>query len=264
MPLTHRYPFYCLLLAVCLCGTATLAPAQTTDVYVSQTVSFLSEDSVWVFADLYPAQPTPSAKQGPVIVLMHQSASNSEEYRPIAPKLVVLGFTCLAVDARGGGTRWGRANRTNANLPHHGGGAQAYFDFKAALQYLRDEGFTGKVTFVGSSYSAGRIFQFLGTKPDGVAAVLSFSPGAGFARRGPNGEPAWAEGVDLPVFMTWAPHELDADRRARFDRVASATKVLYEQPAGVHGASTLRPDANPEGHVAIWEAVVAFLETHAR
>ena len=230
----------------------------------SQAISFFTEDSIWVFADFYPAEMEGDIKGAPVILLLHQSASNAEEYRPIAPRLTKLGFNCLAVDARGGGHNYGRANRTNANLPHHGGGRQAYWDFKAALDYLKKNGFTGSVTVWGSSYSAGRMFQVLAEQPEGIVAALSFSPGRAFARKGRNGEPAWAEEVNIPVFMSWAPHELDDEKRARFDRVASSQKYLFEQETGVHGSSTLRPDKNPEGWEKTWNAVVDFLEKHAR
>lgn len=231
---------------------------------ISHTVSFMTEDSVWVFADLYPARTAGIPKEAPVIILMHQSASNSEEYRPIAPKLVKAGFTCLAIDARGGGQNYGRHNRTNANLPHHGGGPQAFWDFKAALKYLDDEGYTGPITMWGSSYSAGRMFALLQEKPERVVAGLSFSPGRGFSMTGPNGEPPWCDGVMIPIFMTWAPDELDDSKREQFSKVTSPVKTLFIQEKGVHGSSTLRPDKNREGYEAIWPAVMEFINEHSR
>lgn len=95
-------------------------------------------------------------------------------------------------------------------------------------------------------------------------AGLSFSPGRAFARKGPNDEPAWCEGVTIPIFMTWAPDELDDDRRDRFNHIASPVKILYEQNTGVQGSSTLRPDKNPDGYEAIWPAVMDFLEHHSK
>lgn len=254
---------FCFGAAVLLLSTAS---AQTLPTYEaashSYTVSFVTADSVTVFADWYPAQPHVAVGQAPVVLLLHQSASNSEEYRPIAPRLAALGYNALALDARGGGHRFGRANRTNANLPHHGGGKEAFWDFKAALQWLREAGFAGPFVLWGSSYSGGRLFHVMTERPAGVVATLSFSPGRGFARRGPEGEPSWAEQATVPAFVTWAPHELTAERRADFARIA-AEKVLYEQPAGRHGASTLHPTLNPEGHEAIFSAALRFLQQHA-
>ena len=222
---------------------------------VPEEVRFESTDGVTVFGDLYRASPGDAA---PVVLLLHQSAASTAEYRTVAPALLERGYHVLAVDARGGG----EGNRTVARLPDHGGGREAYHDFKAALVHIRDLGFTGPIGIVGSSYSAGRIFQVLAEKPEGVMAVAAFSPGAAFARRTPEGGPSWAEQVEIPVLMSWAPHELDEDRRGRFERVASERKVLYEQERGVHGASTLVPDRNPEGWEANLEALLAFLERH--
>ena len=152
-------------------------------------------------------------------------------------------------------------NRTIAPLDDHGGGAEAYHDFKAALRFIRERGFTGLIGIVGSSYSAGRIFQVLAERPEGVAAVASFSPGAAFARS-LDGAPSWAEQVDIPVLMSWAPHELDDDRRSRFERVASREKQLLIQESGVHGASTLSPEKNPEGWEGNLEALLSFLDRY--
>lgn len=225
-----------------------------------EEVSFVTDDGVTVFGDLYRAG---GDDDRTLILLLHQSASNSAEYYPIAPGLVALGYHCLALDARGGGKGRGSVNRTVARLPEHGGGPEAYHDFKAALTFVRSAGFTGKIVMWGSSYSGGRMFQLLAEQPEGVVAGLSFSPGAAFARRGPDGELSWAEQVQIPIFMTWAESELDDDRRGRFARIASDRKVMFEQNGGVHASSTLHPDENSGAHREVWRAVVDFLADHA-
>jgi len=232
---------------------------------ISATVSFQTEDSIWVFADLYNIGGSEAIqKNAPVILLLHQAASNSEEYKPVIPHLLALGFNCLAVDARGGGNNYGRHNRTNANLPNHGGGKEAYWDFKAALKYLDENSYVGNRTIWGSSYSAGRMFQILKDKPNKVVAGISFSPGRAFARKGETGELAWAEEVEIPIFMTWAPNELDDEKRERFSKITSKEKILYVQENGVHGSSAVRPDKNPEGYKKILEAVLDFLNKYSR
>jgi len=231
-----------------------------------KTVSFMTEDSIWVFGDIFDAQGAniTNVKELPVILLLHQSGSNSEEYRLIAPRLTKLGFNCLAIDARGGGFSYGRANRTNANLLDHGGGPEAYWDFKAALKYLSDSGYTGKITMWGSSYSAGRMFAVLSEKPENVVAGLSFSPGAAFARKGPNGEKAWAEQVTIPIFMSWSPEEFNEDRKNRFDVIDSEFKFLHMQKKGIHGSSTLNPMKNPDGYKEIFLEVEKFLLIYSK
>ena len=56
-------------------------PAYIDSVAISHTVSFMTEDIVWVFSDLYPAKTGGEIKQMPVILLLHQSASNSRPDR---------------------------------------------------------------------------------------------------------------------------------------------------------------------------------------
>ncbi len=240
----------------------------------AREVEFPASDEHPVTAALYPAHrgaardDVADPKGLPVLVLCHQSASNHAEYAPIAPRLADAGFHALALDLRGGGMGYGRVNPTRElwelETGHHGGGPQAALDVEGAYAWLRDAGYTGPVTVWGSSYTAGRLFQVVRDHPEWFRAAVSFSPGHGFARRGDDGEPAWCESARLPVFQTWAPHELDDERRAEFARIGSEVKVLYEQPAGVHGASTLHPDRNPDGHAAILQAVLAFLDEHAR
>lgn len=225
------------------------------------TVTFQASDGVTVYGDLYLAD----ADRGgtPTLLLLHQSASNATEYAPIVHRFTDLGYHALAVDARGGGSEaLGGTNRTVARLEQRGGGAEAYHDFKAALAWLRAEGFTGPVAIVGSSYSAGRMFQLLAESPRGVVAAAAFSPGAAFATRYADGVPSWAEQTTIPIFMTWAPDELDDERRERFERVASQDRTLFEQRAGVHGASTLRADRNPEGSEDNLSALIAVLRRH--
>ena len=97
--------------------TLNSAGQSLTDPNKARTVSFLTEDSIWVFADLLLIEE--STNSTPILMLLHQSASNSEEYAPMIPSFIRNGFNCLAVDARGGGNNYGRQNRTNANLSQH-------------------------------------------------------------------------------------------------------------------------------------------------
>lgn len=228
---------------------------------ISTTVSFQTEDSIWVFGDYY--QPIDADELTPVLLLLHQSASNSNEYLPMIPSFLKWGFACLAIDARGGGQNYGRHNRTNANLPHHGGGPQAYYDFKAALGWLNSVS-SGKITIIGSSYSAGRMFAVLMEKPQNVVAAAAFSPGRGFARPMHGASLSWSEQVELPVFVTWSPEEMNAETQQRFETIKSKTKTLFTQEHGVHAASTLRPDRNPLGHQQNMEGLKQFLMRYSR
>lgn len=74
--------------------------AQSTPPLGIEEVFFETDDGVTVFGDLYRAS---DDNDRTLILLLHQSASNSAEYYPIAPGLVALGYHCVALDARGGG-----------------------------------------------------------------------------------------------------------------------------------------------------------------
>ena len=225
-------------------------------------VVFPSEGGWDVYGHLYESKTT-SPQLAPNLLLFHQSGSNHAEYFPIAPRLAKLGYNCIAIDARGGGDSYGRGNETVTVHGERGGGAEAYFDFKAALRYLDEKGFKGKRVLWGSSYSAGRLFAVLADKPERVAAALAFSPGRAFARSGESGEASWASQVEVPVFVCMPFREFDAKAMARFEAIAGDDRWLYVPTSGgSHGSSMLRPDRNPQGHEAAWVEVLSFLEAH--
>ena len=62
-----------------------------------EKVSFFSEDSLNITADLYL-----NDYLNPFILLFHQAESSRGEFKNIAPKLMKLGYNCLAVDLRSG------------------------------------------------------------------------------------------------------------------------------------------------------------------
>lgn len=232
----------------------------------ARAVSFASSEGHLIYAELYPAKPDPDDRSAPVILLFHQSGSNLAEYQLIAPRLTEMGFHCLSLDARGGGSSYGNTNRTVSEIVEaggeRGGGREAIRDFETALQWVRREGFSGPVAVWGSSYSAGRVFQLLADHPEEIACGLAFSPGRGYTREGENGEPSWAKRATKPVLVTCPEHEYDDSWQARADEIASADRVVFVQAGGTHGSSTLRPDRNPEGWESNWGPVTAFLERH--
>ena len=62
-----------------------------------QMVTFFSSDGLTVTADLYLKD-----KSYPFIILFHQANFSRGEYQETAPKLMKLGYNCLAVDLRSG------------------------------------------------------------------------------------------------------------------------------------------------------------------
>lgn len=219
-------------------------------------VTFKGEKNLTVTADLYPAS---SGKGAPIIILFHQARTSRGEYRQIAPELVKMGYNCLAVDTRAGGKdRWmgvenettseaGKKNMTNTY-------DAAYQDMEAALQWVKDNKYTGKVIVWGSSFSASLVFRLAKEHPKDVQALLSFSPGEYFEGK-PGVVSSWAKGVkNIPVFVSCGAGEKSRSKPI-FDAVPGGNKTFYLPKKGEHGSSILMDD--PEEN---WKPVKAFLQ----
>lgn len=141
-----------------------------------QTVTFESKDGLTITADLYV-----SSTQNPYIILLHQAGYSRGEYREIAPKLVNLGYNCIAIDQRSGNEVNYIKNETAAlakakNLPT--GYLDALQDVYAAIDFVKSKS-EKHIVLWGSSYSAS---LSLITAPEKlkVGALVVFSPGEYF------------------------------------------------------------------------------------
>jgi alpha-beta hydrolase superfamily lysophospholipase len=217
-------------------------------------VTFTTSDGVTVYADSY-AGPSPKA---PVIQLFHQAESSRNEYAPIAPRLVELGYNVLAVDQRSGGDLYPPANETVQHLGRSADYIDVLPDMNGALAWAQRTYPGAPVIAWGSSYSAALVFAFAASHPRDLAAVLAFSPGEYLPDKGFVNHAA--RHVRVPVFIDSAsvPNEESA-ARAIFLAVRSRLKVDYVPKAGVHGSSTLRDDRDPGGAAENWQAVTDFL-----
>ncbi|MBL4670213.1 MAG: hypothetical protein JKY30_13245, partial [Flavobacteriales bacterium] len=82
-------------------------PSELSKKYPSKKITFKSEDGLLVTGNLYEI-----GKDKPIILLCHQARYNKFEYADIAPKLNELGYNCLAIDQRSGGSFAGKPNET--------------------------------------------------------------------------------------------------------------------------------------------------------
>jgi len=140
-----------------------------------EKITFSAADDLVVTADLY--RPNP-ALATPMIVLFHQAGSSRGEYREIAPRLVSMGFNCLAVDQRSGRTRSGVDNETAARVT---GSVPTFVDaipdLEAAIAKVKSDYASGDVIIWGSSYSSSLVLKLAAEQPNLASGVLSFSPG---------------------------------------------------------------------------------------
>jgi alpha-beta hydrolase superfamily lysophospholipase len=222
-----------------------LAQAQT-----AEAVTLKAADGVAVYGQRLRAG---SPRRG-TILLFHMAGSNFGEYAPIAPQLVAHGFDTLAIDQRSGGRLWGRDNATVAGLGRSTDFAAALADLRAALAFAQGG---GKIVVLGSSYSAALVFLLAAGAPD-IAALASFSPGefiAGASIR------AAAARLRCPCLVTSASDVGEIAEARRFASAVPGGLVQHYVPRqGVHGASSLRADANPTGAAANMAVLLAFLE----
>jgi dienelactone hydrolase len=234
---------------------ALLIPLSAVCALAAQPVSFEASNGSRVYGEFYAAANT----SAPVILLFHQAGSNQAEYAPIAPKLVGMGFNCLAIDQRSGGTMWGTHNRTAAQFRKVPDYPEALKDMEAALDWAQ-KSHPGPVVVWGSSYSASLVFLLAAKHPNDVKAVLAFSPSDTYMDP-PGTVLAAAAKLSCPVFVDTAKDPVEIARGKRIlDAVASKNKTQFEPgTAGVHGSSTLRADRNPRGADENWKAVSQFL-----
>lgn len=217
---------------------------------------FPSKDGLELTADLYG-----DGRPGrPIILLCHQARYSRGEYKDIAPRLVRAGFNCLALDARSGKAANGINNESAARAQKAGkatGYMDARQDIEAAIDWIRKQGFDGKLTLWGSSYSSSLALLISAANKE-VGCVLSFSPGDYFKPRG--SVTAACRKLDKPVLIV-APERERRQSEPLYKALATTIKLYYCRPQNLHGSKTLFKAPNRE---ASWRIVLGFLGEYAR
>ena len=221
-----------------------------------EKITFFAADGLQVTSDLYRAN---SDMNTPMIVLFHQAQSSRGEYREIAPKLVAMGFNCLAVDQRSGKAN-GVINETN-KAAKAAGKPTSYLDalpdLEAAIKQVKKAYATGPVIIWGSSYSSSLVLKMAGDQPDISSGVLAFSPGEYFSSAGRHYIKSSAAKIKVPVFITSAKSE-SASWKSIFNAIPAEGKVSFLPTGkGKHGSSALNVDV--KSNKEYWAAVENFL-----
>lgn len=213
-----------------------------------------------VTAELYRA----GGENGRCAALFHQSGSSRGEYRTIAPELVRMGYTVLAVDVR-----WGNRDRWNDVLNETAaryGTAEAWErgdrekvaqiragesdDLDAAVDWLLANGCTGPIAVWGASIQANGVLELAIRRPDDVGAVVDVSPGE-YKKDAPDRMRGIAARVRVPVLVLWGRNEEDVSKPI-FDALPAGAKWSYAS-RGRHGNAVFFED--PEA----WTRVREFL-----
>lgn len=242
-------------------GSTILVLLFVTMTWSQETIEFDSLDGLQITADFYGDR---KDKQRPLICLFHQAQWSRGEYREIAPKLVEMGFNCLAADARSGQEVNRVVNETAKRSTAQGDEVgfqfiKAYPDIVATLKYADQHLADGPLIAWGSSYSAALVLKASANNPGLVQGTLSFAP---------NATAPWtkswilkdARKLDHPVFMTAAKVE----QRKWQPILAAVPETLRNSyvpvTEGNHGSRALWEEF--DDHQGYWDAVTKFLEVN--
>lgn len=220
-----------------------------------QTIKLLAEDNTEITGDLYDAGPN-----APIILLCHQAGSSRGEYKNIAPRLVNMGYTCLAIDQRSGETMNGVENETYKFAVKRKQPTEYVYseqDIVAGVDYLFEK-YGKKVTIIGSSYSASQALMVV-TQTDHIQSIIAFSPGEYFQDLGVGN---FIQYITIPVFATGAKNELNEVELLVGGLNPDRLSVFRPQGTGIHGARALDPK-QCEDSEEYWKAVIAFLSEHS-
>ncbi len=251
---------YALLLGVLIAGGCHAAPmaeqgckeppcVKAEDVV--QPILLTASDGVKVHGALYEA-----AEPKALILLFHQAGSSKDEYATIAPRLAAAGYSALAIDQRSGDELFG-VNETAKELGREATFLEARPDLQAALDWAQQKKLP--IVLWGSSYSSALIFPLAASDPDGIVALLAFSPGEYFDDK--QLIRTAAAKLALPVFIasTNTKEEVGEADPIMAALPNNAANVRLVPDHAVHGSSMLIAKRNPEGAEANWNAVMSFL-----
>jgi len=226
-----------------------------TSITSQTTITYPSKDGIRITADYYEKT---NAKT--LVLLFHQAGWSRGEYKEIAPKLNAMGYSCLAVDLRSGGSVNTITNATNKEAKAKGkktAYTDAFQDIEASVAYAKKTYKPEKIILWGSSYSSALVLKYGGDYPNNADALLSFAPGEYFNPKDFIAKSA--KHIKAPVFITSAKNEYN-NWKDIYKVIPSDKKVQYRPKTnGNHGSRALwEKFSDSDGY---WEAVNNFLET---
>ncbi|TNE54256.1 MAG: hypothetical protein EP338_08825 [Bacteroidetes bacterium] len=221
---------------------------------IKEKINFQSEDGLEITAYLYQFSP-----EAPTILLCHQAGFNKSEYQETALNLYEMGYNCLAIDQRSGGT-WSDStmNETFEKAVLAGKKtkyADADQDVVAGINYLFDK-YQRPCLVLGSSYSADLVI-YQGIKNPKVKAIIAFSPG-NYIQQEKGDLRKVLDSLDKPLFVSSSKDEI-ASQELLLKRLKHSRKLVHHKPTvdGQHGSKALW--STHEGHQEYWKALKQFL-----
>jgi len=221
--------------------------------HAQDKITFAATDKLLVTADLYSVNDTL-----PYMILCHDLKSSRGEYKDLAKRFNKLGYNCIAIDMRVGGTKNNITNETMAL-------AQAKhittklldckLDIEAAINYAYKKN-SKKVVLLGSGFS-GSLVIYIGATNTKVSNVMAFSPADYF------GGILVTKDVfpkcTIPVFVASSRAEAPAVKKYVAD--IPAGKVTLYSPSnsdGAHGTDALL--STTTDHQDYWLTILMYIK----
>lgn len=224
----------------------------------SETIRFKSNDGLEMAAELYLSHP----KSALFIILFHQANWSRGEYAEIAPRLNSMGYNCMAVDLRSGGSINDIPNITRQNALKAMKETQyvdAIPDMLAAIDYARKNYAHGKLVVWGSSYSAALGLKLCGDNRDKIDAVVAFSPGEYFSSQGKARDYITSSAINItqPAFISSARDEKNNWWGIYVAIPSDRKQYFLPESVGNHGSRALWSQySDAKGY---WKSVSEFL-----
>ena len=228
--------------------------------HAKETIQFKTTDGIEMTADLY----LTASLENPFIILCHQAGWSRGEYLEIAPKLNQLGYNCLAIDQRSGGSVNDVANETHKQAKAKKLGTNyvdAEADILSAIDYVKQTyPKASKLILWGSSYSSALVLRITGKRQD-IDGVLAFSPGEYFARFNKPLDyiQRSAKHIKVPAFITSKRTEKNNWWNIYQSMTSKSKTYFLPKKSGQHGSRALWEKF--EEHEDYWKAVKSFLKT---
>ncbi|HTB06376.1 MAG TPA: dienelactone hydrolase family protein [Bacteroidia bacterium] len=239
----NRILFVCTLLLTLLFFKSSLK--------AQDKITFISADKLIITADVYMVSDTM-----PYMILCHDIKSSRGEYKDLAKKFTKLGYNCIAIDMRVGGTKNGITNETSslAQAKHiQTKLLDCKTDIDAAIDYAYGKS-KKKVVLVGCGFSAA-ITLYIGSTNARIASVLAFSPSGVFV--GLLDTKTAFPKCNIPVFITSSKAELPEVKKY-VAAIPSSKVTLFEPPTeGSHGVDGLLSTASD--HHDYWLSILMFV-----
>ncbi len=214
-------------------------------------ITFIAPDRLLVTGDLYFVNDSL-----PYMILCHDLKSSRGEYKDLAHRFNKLGYNCIALDMRVGGTKNGVQNETvsMADAKHMATKPiDSEIDITGAINYAYGRS-NKKVVLVGSGYSAS-LALYLGSTNPRIASVFAFSP-ADYFNGTLDTKTAFPK-CTIPVFVASSVAEASA-AKAYVSGIPSS-KVTMFSPAngGAHGTDALL--STTETNHDYWLSILMYI-----